>query len=294
MWSLIEVSVEPKTKADQEKLGVALTTLQAEDPGFSVSTDPESGQTVLGGPSELHLDTKIDILRRTYGVDVNIGAPQVAYRETIRRKTEIDYTHKRQGGGSGQFARIMLVFEPTKAGQGYSFESKVAYGNVPEEFIPGVEKALSEAKENGLLAGFPVIDFKATLIDGAYHDLDSSVLAFEIAARAAFRELRHQAEPILLEPIMKIEVMTPEDDVVEVIADLNLRRGQIQAAEPRDDAQAISAFVPLANMFGYAGALRGMTQGRARFTMQYDHYAPVLLPPPDDDPRFPPAMAMRA
>ncbi|HEX4196802.1 MAG TPA: elongation factor G [Caulobacteraceae bacterium] len=272
---VIEVSVEPKTKADQEKLGVALAKLQAEDPSFRVSTDQESGQTIMRGMGELHLDIKIDILRRTYKVDANIGAPQVAYRETLGRKAEIDYTHKKQTGGSGQFARIKLVFEPTEPGEGYSFESKIVGGNVPKEFIPGVEKGLEQAKENGLLAGFPVIDFKATLIDGAYHDVDSSVLAFEIAARAAFRELRDQARPKLLEPIMKVEVVTPEDYVGDVIGDLNARRGQIQGTDQRGNAQVINAFVPLANMFGYVSTLRGMSQGRAQFTMQYDHYEAV-------------------
>ena len=272
---VIEVSVEPKTKADQEKLGVALAKLQAEDPSFRVSTDQESGQTIMRGMGELHLDIKIDILRRTYKVDANIGAPQVAYRETLGRKTEIDYTHKKQTGGSGQFARIKVVFEPVEAGVGYSFESKIVGGNVPKEFIPGVEKGLLQAKENGLLAGFPVIDFKATLIDGDYHDVDSSVLAFEIAARAAFRELRDQAKPKLLEPIMKVEVVTPEDYVGDVIGDLNARRGQIQGTDQRGNAQVINAFVPLANMFGYVSTLRGMSQGRAQFTMQYDHYEAV-------------------
>jgi elongation factor G len=272
---VIEVSVEPKTKADQEKLGVALQKLAAEDPTFRVSTDQESGQTILRGMGELHLDIKVDILRRTYKVDANIGAPQVAYRETLGRKTEIDYTHKKQTGGSGQFARIKVVFEPVEPGQGYSFESKVVGGNVPKEFIPGVEKGLAQAKENGLLAGFPVIDFKATLIDGDYHDVDSSVLAFEIAARAAFRELRDQARPKLLEPIMKVEVVTPEDYVGDVIGDLNARRGQIQGTDQRGNAQVIHAFVPLANMFGYINTLRSMTQGRANYHMDYDHYEAV-------------------
>ena len=294
MWSLIEVAVEPKTKADQEKLSAALVKLQAEDPCLTVSIDQESGQTILGGLSELHLDLKIDALRRTYQIDANIGAPQVGYRETLGHKTEIDYTHKKVTGSSGQFARIKLVFEPVGFGEGYSFESRVVYGNVPEQFIPGVEKGLLQAKENGLIAGFPVIDFKATLVDGAYHDHDSSVLAFEIAARAAFRELRDQAQPMLLEPIMKVEVVTPGDCLGEVTADLNLRQGDIQGTDQLGDTPVINAFVPLANLFGYVGTLHGMSQGRAQFTMHYDHYAPVVVPPPDDDPRFPPAMAMRA
>jgi elongation factor G len=272
---VIEISIEPKSKADQERLGVALQKLAAEDPTFRVATDQESGQTILRGMGELHLDIKVDILKRTYKVEANIGAPQVAYRETLGRKTEIDYTHKKQTGGSGQFARIKVVFEPVEAGTGYSFESKVVGGAVPKEFVPGVEKGLLSAKENGLLAGFPVIDFKATLIDGAYHDVDSSVLAFEIAARAAFRELRDRAHPKLLEPIMKVEVTTPEDWVGDVIGDLNSRRGQIQGQDQRGNAQVVIAMVPLANMFGYINTLRGMTQGRANFHMDYDHYEAV-------------------
>ena len=272
---VIEIAIEPKSKADQEKLGVALQKLAAEDPTFRVSTDQESGQTILKGMGELHLDIKVDILKRTYKVEANIGAPQVAYRETLGRKTEIDYTHKKQTGGSGQFARIKVVFEPVEPGTGYSFESKVVGGSVPKEFVPGVEKGLESAKDNGLLAGFPVIDFKATLIDGAYHDVDSSVLAFEIAARAAFRELREKGSPKLLEPIMKVEVTTPEDYFGDVIGDLNSRRGHINGAGQRGDAQAVIAMVPLANMFGYVNTLRSMTQGRANFHMEYDHYDPV-------------------
>ena len=272
---VIEIAIEPKSKADQEKLGVALQKLAAEDPTFRVSTDQESGQTILRGMGVLHLDIMVDILKRTYKVEANIGAPQVAYRETLGRKTEIDYTHKKQTGGSGQFARIKLVFEPVEPGVGYSFESKVVGGAVPKEFVPGVEKGLASAKENGLLAGFPVIDFKATLIDGAYHDVDSSVLAFEIAARAAFRELREKGGPKLLEPIMKVEVTTPEDWVGDVIGDLNSRRGQIQGQDQRGNAQIVIAMVPLANMFGYVNTLRSMTQGRANFHMEYDHYEAV-------------------
>jgi elongation factor G len=229
----------------------------------------------MKGMGELHLDIKVDILRRTYKVDANIGAPQVAYRETLGRRTEIDYTHKKQTGGSGQFARVKIVFEPNEPGGGYAFESKVVGGSVPKEFVPGVEKGLASAKDNGLLAGFPVIDFKATLVDGAYHDVDSSVLAFEIAARAAFRELREKAAPKLLEPIMKVEVVTPEDYVGDVIGDLNSRRGMIQGTDQRGNAQVINAMVPLANMFGYVSQLRSFSQGRAQFTMQYDHYEAV-------------------
>jgi len=272
---VIELSIEPKTKADQEKLGVALQKLAAEDPTFRVSTDQESGQTILRGMGELHLDIKVDILRRTYKVDANVGAPQVAYRETLGRKTEINYTHKKQTGGSGQFAEVKIIFEPVEPGVGYSFENKVVGGSVPREFVPGVEKGLAQAKENGLLAGFPVIDFKATLVDGKYHDVDSSVLAFEIAARAAFRELRDKASPKLLEPIMKVEVITPEDYVGDVIGDLNSRRGMIQGTDQRGNAQVIIAMVPLANMFSYVNTLRSMSQGRANFHMEYDHYEAV-------------------
>src|SRR5579872_6098425 len=272
---VIEIAIEPKSKADQEKLGVALAKLVAEDPSFRVATDQESGQTIIKGMGELHLDIKVDILKRTYKVEANIGAPQVAYRETLGRKVDIDYTHKKQTGGSGQFARVKITFEPVEPGVGYSFESKVVGGNVPKEFVPGVEKGLASVKENGLLAGFPVIDFKATLTDGAYHDVDSSVLAFEIAARAAFRELREKGAPKLLEPNMKVEVTTPEDWVGDVIGDLNSRRGQIQGQDQRGNAQVVIAMVPLANMFGYVNTLRSMTQGRAAFHMEYDHYEAV-------------------
>jgi elongation factor G len=272
---VIEIAVEPKSKADQEKLGVALAKLAAEDPSFTVSTDHESGQTILKGMGELHLDIKIDILKRTYKVEANIGAPQVAYRETISRKAEIDYTHKKQTGGTGQFARVKLVFEPGEVGTGFVFESGIVGGAVPKEYIPGVEKGLTSAKENGLLAGFPVIDFRATLVDGAYHDVDSSVLAFEIASRAAFKELREKGGAKLLEPIMAVEVVTPEEYLGSVIGDLNGRRGQIQGQDVRGNAIVINAFVPLANMFGYVNNLRGMSQGRAQFTMQFDHYEAV-------------------
>ena len=272
---VIEIAVEPKSKADQEKLGVALSKLAAEDPSFTVSTDHESGQTILKGMGELHLDIKIDILKRTYKVEANIGAPQVAYRESISRKAEIDYTHKKQTGGTGQFARVKLLFEPGEPGTGFVFESAIIGGAVPKEYIPGVQKGLESAKENGLLAGFPLIDFKATLIDGAFHDVDSSVLAFEIASRAAFKELREKGGPKLLEPIMAVEVVTPEEYLGSVIGDLNGRRGQIQGQDMRGNATVINAFVPLANMFGYVNTLRGMSQGRAQFTMQYDHYGTV-------------------
>lgn len=272
---VIEIAVEPKSKADQEKLGVALAKLASEDPSFTVSTDHESGQTILKGMGELHLDIKIDILKRTYKVEANIGAPQVAYRESLGKKAEIDYTHKKQTGGTGQFARVKLVFEPGEPGSGFVFESGIVGGAVPKEYVPGVEKGITSAKDNGLLAGFPLIDFKATLIDGAYHDVDSSVLAFEIASRAAFKELREKGAPKLLEPIMAVEVVTPEEYLGSVIGDLNGRRGMIQGQDTRGNAIVVNAFVPLANMFGYVNTLRGMSQGRAQFTMQYDHYDPV-------------------
>jgi elongation factor G len=272
---VIEIAVEPKSKADQEKLGVALAKLAAEDPSFTVSTDHESGQTILKGMGELHLDIKIDILKRTYKVEANIGAPQVAYRESLGRRAEIDYTHKKQTGGTGQFARVKLVFEPGEPGSGFVFESAIVGGAVPKEYIPGVQKGLESAKDNGLLAGFPLIDFKATLVDGAYHDVDSSVLAFEIASRAAFKELREKGGPKLLEPIMAVEVVTPEEYLGSVIGDLNGRRGQIQGQDVRGNATVINAFVPLANMFGYVNNLRGMSQGRAQFTMTFDHYDTV-------------------
>ena len=272
---VIEISVEPKTKADQEKLGVALAKLASEDPSFTVSTDHESGQTILKGMGELHLDIKIDILRRTYKVDATIGQPQVAYRESLGRKVDIDYTHKKQTGGTGQFARVMLTFEPGEPGSGFVFENSIVGGAVPKEYIPGVEKGLNSIKDGGLLAGFPLIDFKATLTDGKFHDVDSSVLAFEIAARAAFRELKDKGSPKLLEPIMAVEVVTPEDYLGSVIGDLNGRRGMIQGQDMRGNATVVNAYVPLANMFGYVNTLRGMSQGRAAFTMQYDHYEPV-------------------
>jgi elongation factor G len=272
---VIEIAIEPKSKADQEKLGVALAKMVAEDPSFTVHTDQESGQTIMKGMGELHLDIKVDILKRTYKVEANIGAPQVAYRESLGKPTDIDYTHKKQTGGTGQFARVKIKFEPGEPGSGFIFESTIVGGSVPKEYIPGVEKGLTSAKENGLLAGFPVIDFKATLYDGGFHDVDSSVLAFEIASRAAFKELREKGSPKLLEPIMKVEVLTPDEYMGDVIGDLNSRRGQIQGTETRGNAQVVTAFVPLANMFGYINTLRSFSQGRAQFTMQFDHYEAV-------------------
>jgi elongation factor G len=272
---VIEIAIEPKSKADQEKLGVALAKLAAEDPSFRVSTDQESGQTILKGMGELHLDIKVDILKRTYKVEANIGAPQVAYREKISRQVTKDYVHKKQTGGSGQFARIKIVCEPLPPGSGFIFENKVVGGNVPKEYVPGVEKGLESVLGSGVLAGFPVVDLKVTLIDGAYHDVDSSALAFEIAARAALKEALREAAPILLEPIMKVEVVTPEEYTGSVIGDLNSRRGQIQGQDMRGNATVVNAMVPLANMFGYVNNLRSMSQGRATFTMQFDHYADV-------------------
>jgi elongation factor G len=272
---VIEIAIEPKSKADQEKLGIALSKLAAEDPSFRVSTDSESGQTILKGMGELHLDIKVDILRRTYKVDANVGAPQVAYRETLTKKAEIDYTHKKQSGGSGQFARIKIVAFPNEVGKGYEFESKIVGGSVPKEYIPGVEKGLESVMNSGPLAGFPVVDVKVELIDGAYHDVDSSALAFEIAARAAFREAMQKGSAVLLEPIMKVEVVTPEDYTGSVIGDLTGRRGQVQGQDMRGNAIVINAMVPLANMFGYVNTLRSMSQGRATFTMQFDHYEQV-------------------
>jgi elongation factor G len=272
---VIELAIEPKTKADQEKLGVALAKLAAEDPSFRVSTDHETGQTILKGMGELHLDIKVDILRRTYKVEANVGAPQVAYREKLGKPVTIDYTHKKQSGGSGQFARVIIKFEPGEPGTGFVFDSAIVGGSVPKEFVPGVEKGLEMSKDNGLLAGFPVIDVKATLMDGAYHDVDSSVLAFQIAAQAAFRELKEKGDPKLLEPIMKVECVSPEEYVGSVIGDLNSRRGMIQGQDMRGNATVINAMVPLANMFGYVNTLRSFSQGRAQFTMQFDHYEEV-------------------
>jgi elongation factor G len=272
---VIEIAIEPKTKADQEKLALALQRLAAEDPSFRVSTDFESGQTRLKGMGELHLDIKVDILRRTYKVEANIGAPQVAYRETLGRRAEIDYTHKKQTGGTGQFAKVTLVFEPLPPGSGFVFENEIVGGVIPKEFIPGVEKGIKSVMNSGPLVGFPVIDFKVSLIDGSYHDVDSSVLAFEIAARAAFREAAEKVQMKLLEPVMKVEVVSPEDYVGTVIGDLNSRRGMILGQEMRGNATVINAMVPLANMFGYVNNLRSSTQGRANYTMQFDHYEAV-------------------
>ncbi|MCA3633933.1 MAG: elongation factor G [Methylobacterium sp.] len=274
---VIEMAVEPKSKGDQEKMAIALGKLAAEDPSFRVSTDQESGQTIIKGMGELHLDIKVDILKRTHKVEVNVGAPQVAYRETITRAVDHDYTHKKQSGGSGQFARIKFTVEPNEAGKGFQFESKVIGGTVPKEFIPGVEKGLESVIGSGPLAGFPVVDVKVTLTDGAYHEVDSSAIAFEIAARQGLREAfqKKEAGAVLLEPIMKVEVVTPEDFTGSVIGDLNSRRGQIQGQDMRGNANVVNAMVPLANMFGYVNTLRSFSQGRASFSMSFDHYAEV-------------------
>ncbi|HEU0163019.1 MAG TPA: elongation factor G [Rhizomicrobium sp.] len=272
---VIEVAIEPKTKGDQEKMGMALVRLAQEDPSFRVTTDQESGQTILKGMGELHLEIKVDILKRTYKVDANVGAPQVAYRESLTKAVAVDYTHKKQTGGSGQFARVKIEFEPLEPGSGFVFENEVVGGAVPKEFIPAVEKGLKTQKESGLLAGFPVIDFKAKLVDGAYHEVDSNALTFDIAARAAFRELAAKGAVKLLEPVMKVEVVTPEDFLGGVIGDLNSRRGQVQGTDSRGNAQVVTAMVPLANMFGYINTLRSMSQGRAQYSMVFDHYEQV-------------------
>src|ERR1700758_2221397 len=272
---VIEIAIEPKSKADQEKLGVALAKLATEDPSFRVSTDQESGQTILKGMGELHLDIKVDILKRTYKVDANIGAPQVAYREKITRSVTKEYLHRKQTGGSGQYAKIKIVVEPLPAGRGFVFENKVVGGAVPKEFIPGVEKGLESVLGSGVLAGFPVVDLKVSLVDGDSHDVDSSALAVEIAARSALREALREGHSVLLEPIMKVEVVTPEEFTGSVIGDLNSRRGQIQGQDMRGNANVISAMVPLMNMFGYVNQLRSFSQGRASYTMQFDHYEQV-------------------
>ncbi len=272
---VIELAVEPKTKADQEKMGIALSRLASEDPSLRLSTNEETGQTILKGMGELHLEIIVDRMKREFKVEANVGAPQVAYRETITKKQQIDYTHKKQSGGSGQFARVIIDFEPLPPGSGFVFESKVVGGSVPKEYVPGVEKGLEASLSNGVVAGFPMIDFKATLVDGAYHDVDSSALAFEIAARASFREGLPKCMPVLLEPIMKVEVVTPEDYMGDVIGDLSSRRGQVTGMDSRGNARVVDAMVPLGSMFGYVNTLRSMSQGRAQYSMQFDHYEQV-------------------
>jgi elongation factor G len=269
---VIEMAIEPKTKADQEKMALALMKLASEDPSFRVSTDAESGQTRIKGMGELHLDIKVDILRRTHKVDVSVGAPEVAFREKITKRAEIEYTHKKQTGGTGQFAKVKLIVEPNEPGAGNVFESQIVGGAVPKEYIPGVEKGIESVMSAGIIAGFPVVDVKTTLVDGAYHDVDSSVLAFEIAARAAMREALQKCGSVLLEPIMSVEVVTPEEYTGSVIGDLNSRRGQIQGQDMRGNANVIQAKVPLMNMFGYVNQLRSFSQGRASYTMQFSHY----------------------
>ena len=272
---VIEIAVEPKTKADIEKMGLALNRLAMEDPSFRVTSNTETGQTVIKGMGELHLDIIVDRLKREFKVDANVGAPQVAYRETISKEYDCDYTHKKQSGGSGQFARVKIKFTPLEPGSGFVFESTVVGGTVPKEYIPGVEKGLRASLENGVIAGFPCTDFKANLYDGAYHDVDSSTMAFEIAARAAFREGMAKAAPKLLEPVMKVEIVTPEDYMGDIIGDLNSRRGQVSGMDQRGNARVIDATVPLANMFGYVNTLRSMSQGRAQYSMVFSHYAEV-------------------
>ena len=272
---VIEVAVEPKTKVDQEKMATALTRLAAEDPSFRVASDPESGQTVIKGMGELHLEVLVDRMRREFHVDASVGPPHVAYRETISRTAEIDYIHKKQTGGAGQYARVKIRFEPLSQGSGFVFENGVRGGAVPREFVPGVQKGLKGSCESGVLSGFPVTDFKATLYDGDSHDVDSSVMAFEIAARAAFREGMRTAGPRLLEPIMRVEAVMPEKYMGDVIGDLNGRRGQVSGMHQRGNARVVTAMVPLATMFGYVNTLRSMSQGRAQFTMHFDHYAEV-------------------
>ena len=272
---VIELSVEPKTKADQERMGIALNRLAAEDPSFRVSTDHESGQTIIKGMGELHLDILVDRMRREFKVEANVGAPQVAYRESLAKSVDVDYTHKKQSGGSGQFGRVKVTVVPGERGSGIVFSDEIKGGNIPREYIPSVEKGMRESAENGHMIGFPIIDFEIKLTDGAYHDVDSSALAFEIAGRAAMREVAAKAGIKLLEPVMKVEVTTPEDFMGDVIGDLNSRRGQIQGTDSRGNAQVVEAMVPLANMFGYVNQLRSFSQGRANYSMQFSHYEEV-------------------
>jgi elongation factor G len=272
---VIEIAVEPKTKADQEKMGVALTRLAAEDPSFRVSTDHESGQTIMKGMGELHLEILVDRMKREFGVEATVGAPQVAYRERLSKECDIDYTHKKQSGGSGQYARIKIKYAPLPPGSGFEFENKVVGGNVPKEFIPGVEKGIITAMQSGIIAGFPVTDISATLYDGSSHDVDSSVMAFEIAARASFREAMKEGKAQLLEPVMKVEVVTADEYMGDIIGDLNSRRGQVSSMDQRGNARVVNAMVPLSSMFGYVNSLRSLSQGRAQFTMQFDHYEVV-------------------
>jgi len=291
---VIDIKVEPKTKADQEKMGLALQKLAAEDPSFRVKTDEESGETIISGMGELHLDIIVDRMRREFKVEANIGAPQVAYREAITRTVEDDYTHKKQSGGSGQFARIKFRIEPNEAGKGFEFASEVVGGNVPKEYVPGVKKGVESVMGAGPVIGFPIVDVKFVLTDGAYHDVDSSVLAFEIAGRAGFKQAIEKAGPKILEPIMRVEVVGPEACIGDIVGDLNSRRGELNRATSDGDVATVGALVPLANMFGYVSSLRAISGGRAQYTMTFDHYGRVPDPRFDPDGRFPPAAAMRA
>jgi len=272
---VIELSVEPKTKADQEKMGVALNRLSAEDPSFRVTTDHESGQTIIKGMGELHLDIIVDRMRREFKVEANVGAPQVAYREYLAKPVDVDYTHKKQSGGTGQFGRVKIKVTPGERGAGITFKDEIKGGNIPKEYIPAIEKGMRETAASGSLVGFPIIDFDIVLYDGAYHDVDSSALAFEIAGRGAMREVAQKAGIKLLEPIMKVEVVTPEEYLGDVIGDMNSRRGQIQGTDSRGNAQVVESMVPLANMFGYVNQLRSFTQGRANYSMFFSHYDEV-------------------
>ncbi len=278
---VIQVAIEPKTKGDQEKLGTAIQKLVAEDPTFQVSLDEETGQTIIAGMGELHLDVFVDRMKREFKVEANIGKPQVAYRETIRRAVEkYDYTHKKQTGGSGQFAKVQITFEPLEAsedtdGELYEFKNAVTGGRIPREYIPSVDAGIQDAMQYGVLAGYPVVGVKATLIDGAYHDVDSSEMAFKIAGSMAFKEAARKADPVLMEPMMKVEVRTPEDYMGDVIGDINSRRGQIQSMEDVSGAKVVTGLVPLSEMFGYVGDLRSKTQGRANYSMEFDSYAEV-------------------
>jgi elongation factor G len=289
---LVEIAIESKSKEDTEKLVAALLKLAAEGPALGVSIDRESGQIILKGASELHLDTKLDALRRTHNIGVRVGALQVAYRERITRRAEAEYTHKKPYGLKGEFAAVKILVEPNEPGKGYRFESKIAGSAMPMEYIPGVEKGIESVLPCGVVAGFPVVDIKVAVIDGKYHDVDSSPMAFEIAARAAFRAALQKAGPVLLQPIMKAEVVTPEEFMGSIIGDLNSRRSQIEGQDMSGKATVIRVLVPLINMFGYANKLRSMSEGRAAFTMQFDHYAPAPLP--EDDPPFRPSIGMRA
>jgi elongation factor G len=290
---LIEISIQPRFEADRERLGVALQRLIAADPTFGAKWDSSSDRVVIGGLSEPHLDARIETLRRDFGVELEVGAPQVAYRETLGRRADIDFTHKKQAGGFGEFARVLIAFDPIDPAVGYLFENRIVGASIPSKYVPGVEFGLASARGHGWLAGFPVIGVKASLIDGAYHDRDSSVHAFELAALGAFDELRQKGDPTLLEPFMKVDVTTSEDWVGDVIGDLVCRRALLLGADESERSQIVSALVPLANMFGYANTLRAMTQGGASFRLEYDHYEKVLSPRSPDGV-FPPALGVRA